>query len=416
MSNYREEMNEKEYEAKLLSTPCPKPDPYGALSMPVYRALAYEFETAEEMEAAFCGRTDEHTYSRITNPTVQHFEQRVKRVTGAYGVTALNSGMAAISSTLITLAWSGSNLITSRHLFGNTYSFFANTLNAFGMEARFCDLTNAKEVAQAIDEHTCGVFLEIITNPQMEVADLAALSEIAHERGVPLIADTTIIPFSVFHAIDFGVDIEVVASTKYISGGATSLGGLIIDYGRFNQYRTPALRALEGTSQSPFHTRLRKEVHRNLGAYMTPDVAYQQSLGLETLQLRFERQAAVCKELAGKLKTLPAIKTVSYTGLEDNPFYEISKKQFGDYPGAMLTFDLESREECYRFINKLKLIRRATNLFDNRSLIIHPASTIFGSFTDAQREAMNVKQTTIRLSVGLESVDSLFDDICQALG
>lgn len=415
MSNYREEMNEKEYEAKLLSTPCPKPDPYGALSMPVYRALAYEFETAEEMEAAFCGRTDEHTYSRITNPTVQHFEQRVKRVTGAYGVTALNSGMAAISNTLITLAWSGCNLITSRHLFGNTYSFFANTLNAFGMEARFCDLTNAKEVAQAIDEHTCGVFLEIITNPQMEVADLAALSEIAHERGVPLIADTTIIPFSVFHAIDFGVDIEVVASTKYISGGATSLGGLIIDYGRFNQYRTPALRALEGTSQSPFHTRLRKEVHRNLGAYMTPDVAYQQSLGLETLQLRFERQAAVCKELAGKLKALPAIKTVSYTGLEDNPFYEISKKQFGDYPGAMLTFDLESREECYRFINKLKLIRRATNLFDNRSLIIHPASTIFGSFTDAQREAMNVKQTTIRLSVGLESVDSLFDDICQAL-
>jgi O-acetylhomoserine (thiol)-lyase len=409
-------MNEKEYEAKLLSTPCPKPDPYGALSMPVYRALAYEFETAEEMEAAFCGRTDEHTYSRITNPTVQHFEQRVKRVTGAYGVTALNSGMAAISNTLITLAWSGCNLITSRHLFGNTYSFFANTLNAFGMEARFCDLTNAKEVAQAIDEHTCGVFLEIITNPQMEVADLAALSEIAHERGVPLIADTTIIPFSVFHAIDFGVDIEVVASTKYISGGATSLGGLIIDYGRFNQYRTPALRALEGTSQSPFHTRLRKEVHRNLGAYMTPDVAYQQSLGLETLQLRFERQAAVCKELAGKLKTLPAIKTVNYTGLEDNPFYEISKKQFGDYPGAMLTFDLESREECYRFINKLKLIRRATNLFDNRSLIIHPASTIFGSFTDAQREAMNVKQTTIRLSVGLESVDSLFDDICQALG
>ncbi|MEA5062089.1 MAG: PLP-dependent transferase [Proteiniphilum sp.] len=408
-------MNEKEYEAKLLSTPCPKPDPYGALSMPVYRALAYEFETAEEMEAAFCGRTDEHTYSRITNPTVQHFEQRVKRVTGAYGVTALNSGMAAISNTLITLAWSGCNLITSRHLFGNTYSFFANTLNAFGMEARFCDLTNAKEVAQAIDEHTCGVFLEIITNPQMEVADLAALSEIAHERGVPLIADTTIIPFSVFHAIDFGVDIEVVASTKYISGGATSLGGLIIDYGRFNQYRTPALRALEGTSQSPFHTRLRKEVHRNLGAYMTPDVAYQQSLGLETLQLRFERQAAVCKELAGKLKALPAIKTVSYTGLEDNPFYEISKKQFGDYPGAMLTFDLESREECYRFINKLKLIRRATNLFDNRSLIIHPASTIFGSFTDAQREAMNVKQTTIRLSVGLESVDSLFDDICQAL-
>lgn len=408
-------MNEKEYEAQLLSTPYPKQDPYGALSMPVYHALAYEFETAEEMEAAFCGRTDEHTYSRITNPTVQHLEERVKNVTGAYGVTALNSGMAAISNTLITLAWSGCNLITSRHLFGNTYSFFVNTLNALGMKVRFCDLTNPKEVAEAMDEQTCGLFLEIITNPQMEVADLAVLSEIAHDRGVPLIADTTIIPFPVFRAIDFGVDIEVVASTKYISGGATSLGGLIIDYGRFNQYRTPALQAFMGTTQSPFHTRLRKEVHRNLGAYMTPEVAYQQSLGLETLQLRFERQAVACKELAEKLQTLPEVKAVNYTGLKDNPFYEVSKKQFGDYPGAMLTFDLESREECYRFMNKLKLIRRATNLFDNRSLIIHPASTIFGSFTAVQRESMDVKETTIRLSVGLESVASLFEDICQAL-
>lgn len=408
-------MNEKEYEAQLLSTPYPKQDPYGALSMPVYHALAYEFETAEEMEAAFCGRTDEHTYSRITNPTVQHLEERVKNVTGAYGVTALNSGMAAISNTLITLAWSGCNLITSRHLFGNTYSFFVNTLNALGMKVRFCDLTNPKEVAEAMDEQTCGLFLEIITNPQMEVADLAVLSEIAHDRGVPLIADTTIIPFPVFRAIDFGVDIEVVASTKYISGGATSLGGLIIDYGRFHQYRTPALQAFMGTTQSPFHTRLRKEVHRNLGAYMTPEVAYQQSLGLETLQLRFERQAVACKELAEKLQTLPEVKAVNYTGLKDNPFYEVSKKQFGDYPGAMLTFDLESREECYRFMNKLKLIRRATNLFDNRSLIIHPASTIFGSFTAVQRESMDVKETTIRLSVGLESVASLFEDICQAL-
>lgn len=408
-------MNEKECEAKLLCTPYPKQDPYGALSMPVYHALAYEFQTAEEMEAAFCGWTDEHTYSRVTNPTVQHFEERVKRTTGAYGVTALNSGMAAISNTLITLAWSGSNLVTSRHLFGNTYSFFANTLNAFGMEVRFCDLTNTDEVAEAIDEHTCGLFVEVITNPQMEVADLAQLSKVAHDKHVPLIADTTIVPFSVFRAVDFGVDIEVVASTKYISGGATSLGGLIIDYGRFDQYRTPALKAFAGTSQSPFHTRLRKEVHRNLGAYMTPEVAYLQSLGLETLQVRFERQAAACKELAQKLQSLPEIQAVNYTGLQDNPFYEVSRKQFGEYPGAMLTFDLESRERCFSFLNRLKLIRRATNLFDNRSLIIHPASTIFGTFTAGQRETMNVKETTIRLSVGLESVDSLLEDIRQAL-
>lgn len=408
-------MNEKEYEGKLLSTPYPKQDPYNALSMPVYHALAYEFQTAEEMEAAFCGRTDEHTYSRITNPTVQHFEERVKTATGAYSVTALNSGMAAISNTLINLAWSGSNLVTSRHLFGNTYSFFVNTLKAFGVETRFCDLTNVEEVAAAIDENTCCLFLEIITNPQMEVADLKQLSKIAHDKGVPLVADTTIISFSVFRAVDFGVDIEVIASTKYISGGGTSLGGLIIDYGKFDQYRTPALQALAATSQSPFHIRLRKEVHRNLGAYMTPEVAYQQSLGLETLQMRFEKQSAACRELAEKLRSLPEIKEVNYTGLEDNPFYEVSRKQFGDFHGAMMSFDLESREQCFGFMNRLKLIRRATNLFDNRSLIIHPASTIFGSFGAEQRELMNVKETTIRLSVGLESVDSLFEDICQAL-
>lgn len=408
-------MNEKEYETKLLGTPYPKQDPYGALSMPVYHALAYEFQTAEEMEAAFCEWPAEHTYSRVTNPTVQYFEERVKRATDAYGVTALNSGMAAISNTFMTLAWSGCNLVTSRHLFGNTYSFFVNTLNAFGVEVRFCDLTNPEEVAGAIDEQTCGLFVEVITNPQMEVADLEQLSKIVHDRGVPLIADTTIVPFPVFRAVDFGVDIEVVASTKYISGGATCLGGLIIDYGSFNRYRTPALQSLAGSSRSPFHFRLRKEVHRNLGAYMTPEVAYLQSLGLETLQVRFERQATACKELAGKLPSLPEIQAVNYTGLQDNLFYGVSKKQFGDYPGAMLTFDLESRGRCFGFLNKLTLIRRATNLFDNRSLIIHPASTIFGTFTAAQREMMHVKETTIRLSVGLESVDSLFEDIRQAL-
>lgn len=250
----------------------------------------------------------------------------------------------------------------------------------------------------------------------MEVANLEGLSNVAHDRNVPLIADTTIIPFTAFHAADFGVDIEVVSSTKYISGGATSLGGLIIDYGRFDQYRAPALKALAGSAQSPFHTRLRKEVHRNLGAYMTPDVACMQTLGLETLQIRFDRQAVSCMDLALKLQTLSKVRMVNYNGLENNPFYEVSRKQFGDYPGAMLTFDLGSREECFAFMNKLKLIRRATNLFDNRSLIIHPASTIFGSFTAAQREMMNVEETTIRLSVGLENVEELFGDICQALG
>lgn len=400
---------------RLLSLSYPKPDPYGSLSMPVYHALAYEFSTAEEMENAFCGRTDEHTYSRVSNPTVQYYEERVKMLTDAYNVTALNSGMAAISNAFFTLAWSGSNIVTSKYLFGNTYSFFINTLKAFGVETRFCDLTNPADVAANLDENSCALFVEIISNPQMEVADLKKLSSVAHENNVPLIADTTIIPFTNFKAKDFGIDIDVISSTKYISGGGTSLGGLIIDYGKFNWKNSPKLNYLSEIHESAFNFKLRKEIHRNIGAYMTPEVAYIQSLGLETLSVRFDRHSTTCLELAKKLQALPAIKSVNYTGLGDNVYYEVSKRQFGEYPGAMLTFDLESKEKCFKFMNKLQIIHRATNLFDNKTLIIHPASTIYGTFTSEQRSDMGIKETTLRLSVGLESVDSIFSDIKQAL-
>jgi O-acetylhomoserine (thiol)-lyase len=408
-------MKETKYETKQLGLPYPKNDAYGALSMPIYHALAYEFDTAEEMEAAFCGYTTEHTYSRVTNPTVQYFEERVKVATGAHGVTALNSGMAAISNTFFTLAWSGSNLVTSRHLFANTYSFFVNTLNAFGVEVRFCDLTNMDEVANCIDDNTCALFTEVITNPQMEVVDLIKLADVAHNRNVPLVADTTIVPFCAFQAADFGIDIDVISSSKYISGGATSLGGLIIDYGNFDWSHSPRLKSFTDSSLSAFHFKLRKEIHRNLGAYMTPEVAYKQSLGLETLQIRYDRQAANCKALAEKIQAMQDVVSVNYPGLPGNPFYEVSKRQFGANPGAMMTFDLDSKERCYNFLNRLKLIHRATNLFDNRTLIIHPASTIYGTFTPEQRAAMDIYDTTLRLSVGLEGVDDLMNDICQAL-
>ncbi|MDR1645548.1 MAG: PLP-dependent transferase [Tannerellaceae bacterium] len=410
-------MRDNSFETRLLHTPYEKPDAYNALAMPVYHSVACEFDTAEAMEEAFCGRTADHCYSRITNPTVQYYENRVRAVTGAYGVTALNSGMSAISNALLTVAYAGANIVTSPHLFGNTYSFLKNTLGALGVEARFCDLTNPEEVRSQIDEHSCAIFLEMITNPQMEVADLKLLSAIGQAYGVPLIADTTVVPFSVFHAKDFGVDIEIISSTKYISGGATSLGGLIIDYGTFDWSGAKVLKMWRGPAgNEAFSTRMRREIHRNIGAYMTPQAAYMQTLGLETLQLRFMRQAATCLDLARRLQETEGIVSVNYTGLEGNPFYALSITQFGEYPGAMLTFDLASREACFAFLNRLRLIRRATNLFDNKSLIIHPASTIYGSFPETVRRSMHVKQETIRLSVGLESMDDLLDDIKQALG
>jgi O-acetylhomoserine (thiol)-lyase len=409
-------MKDISFEAQLLHLPYEKPDTYNALAMPVYHSVACEFETAEAMEEAFCGRTKDHCYSRITNPTVQYFEDRVRTVTGALSVTALNSGMSAISNTFLTLAYAGSNIVTSPHLFGNTYSLLRNTLGALGVEARFCDLTNPEEVRSRIDENTCAIFLEVITNPQMEVADLKVLAAIGQAAGVPLIADSTVVPFSVFHAKEFGVDIDIISSTKYISGGATSLGGLIVDYGTFDWSRSRVLKMWCGPlGNEAFSTRMRREVHRNIGAYLTPQAAYMQTLGLETLQLRFMRQASTCLDLARRLQQVEGIASVNYTGLEDNPFYALSKAQFGDYPCAMLTFDLASREACFAFLNKLKLIRRATNLFDNKTLIIHPASTIYGSFSEELRRSMHVKQQTLRLSVGLEETEDLLDDIIQAL-
>lgn len=382
-----------------IDTPFQKSDAYGALSMPVYHTCAYEFADATVMADAFCGRIEEPDYSRVMNPTVTYLEQKVKAITGAERVTALSSGMAAISNTLLSLVEAGRNVVTSRHMFGNTFSLLTNTLPRLGVKAHLCDLTNLDEVEKAVDDDTCCIFLETITNPQLEVADLPALARIAHSHGIPLVADTTVIPFTEFSAKALGVDIEVVSTTKYLSGGATTIGGMVIDYG----------------GHPEFARRLHDEMLFNLGAYMTPHVAYMQNLGLENLKARYTMQSANTIELAERLKTLPGIRAVNYVGLPDNRFHEIAMRQFGGTAGCMFTIDLDSKVACFRFINRLKLIRRATNLFDNRTLAIHPASTIFGPFSDEQRRAMDILDTTIRISVGMESVDDLFEDFRQAL-
>ncbi len=386
-------------QTKAIDTPFGKRDAYGSLSMPIYHTAAYEFETAADMADAFTGRVIAPDYSRVMNPTVMYLEDKVKAITGAENVIAMTSGMAAISNTILALAAAGKNIVTSRHMFGNTFSLITQSVERFGVEARPCDLIDLEEMRSRIDNNTCCIFLEIITNPQMEVANLKELAKIAHEYGVPLIADTTVIPFTQFSAKSLGVDIEVVSSTKYLSGGATTLGGLVIDYG-----------TTEG-----FGSRMKNEMLFNFGAYMTPHVAYMQSLGLETLDARYRVQSQNTLYLAKRLRELTEIKSVNYVGLEDNPFHCIAKEQFGETAGAMMTIDLASRDEAFSMINNLKLVRRATNLFDNRTLAIHPASTIFGNFNDEERKEMDVLDTTVRLSVGLEDMDDVFSDIQQAV-
>lgn len=386
-------------QTQVIHTPFQSRDAYNALSMPLYHTVAYEFDDADTMSDVFCGRVDAPDYSRVTNPTVTYFENRVKSITGAAEVVAFSSGMAAISNTLLTLVAAGKSIVTSRHMFGNTYLLITKTLKRFGVDVILCDMTDTESVKKVIESNTCCIYLEIVTNPQLEVAPLKALAEVAHSHNIPLVADTTLIPFTEFSAHSLGVDIEIVSTTKYLSGGATSVGGVVIDYG-----------TTEGFAKA-----IRSEMLLNLGAYMTPHVAYMQSLALETLNCRYRVQSATAISLAERLQGLPAIKRVNYIGLKDNPYHELSKEQFGGSYGAMITIDLESRADCFKFINNLRLIRRATNLFDNKSLAIHPASTIFGTLSESERKSMDILDTTIRLSVGLEDCDDIFEDIKQAL-
>ena len=404
------------FSTKVIHAGYTRTDAHHALQMPIYSNAAFEFETAEDMEEAFLGQRPDHTYSRISNPTVENFERRIRSITGALNVTALSSGMAAISNVFFTIAQSGSNIVTSKHLFGNTYSFFTSTLLAFGIETRFCDLTKEEEVSFHIDENTIAIFFETITNPQLEIVDIAKLSQIAKIHKVLLIADSTLTPPNIFKASTLGVNIEVISSTKIISGGATSVGGIILDYGTFDwNFNKKLSVTTRKFGPFAFNAKLRKEIQRNLGACLSPYHAYLQSLGLETLGLRFEKSATNCQMLAEFLQTEPAIKEVNYPGLYSSRYHEIGKRQFGKYPGAMLTFNLSSRKNCFTFLNKLRIISRATNIYDNRSLIIHPASTIFCDFNPETRINLGIPDTLIRLSVGIEDVNDLINDMKTAL-
>jgi O-acetylhomoserine (thiol)-lyase len=411
-------MSQKKFSTRIIGEKFNKKDVHGAISMPVYRNAAFEFPDSESIAAAFQYKEEiaSHTYTRITNPSVENLERKIKAASGAESVMAVASGMAAISNTFLTIAYAGSNIVTSPHLFGNTFSLFKFTLAAFGVEVRFVNTDNLNEIETAIDENTCAFFCELITNPHMEIADLPEISKILKAKNVPLIVDTTIVTWCGFDAKKAGVDIEIVSTTKYISGGATSIGGAILDYGTFDWSHNKRLQSVNKTADlSQFSFKLKREIARNMGAAMDPDSAYMQSLGMETLQLRFERVSSSAFELAQFLEGLEKVTKVGYTRLASSPYKSISDKLFTGNPGAMLTFNLNSKEDCFRFMDKLDVIRRATNLFDNKTLIIHPESTIYGTFTPEMKEVMGIEDNLMRLSVGLEDVEDLKEDILQAL-
>jgi len=408
-------MQDQKFITKLLHAKYAKQDAYGSLHMPVYDSAAFEFDKAEDMEAAFKGRRQDHAYSRISNPTVEHFENKLKLVSGALTVTALSSGMAAIANLFITLFEAGDTIIASKHIFGNTFSLFENTLKPFNLNFRYADLTDTDSLAGLIDDSVKAIFVETITNPQLEVADIKALAETARQNSLVLIADTTLTPPYLFDAKAHGIDVELISSTKYISGGATSVGGLILDYGTYSWGNLPKF-ADDAKKFGPFamSVKLKREVFRNMGACLSPHNAYLQSLGLDTLPLRVDRACENAQLLARYFENHKKVKKVYFPGLESSEYFETASKQFGKKPGSLICFELESKQACFALMNALNLVRRSTNLNDSKSLIIHPASTIFAEYSNEQLEEMDVPQTLIRFSVGIEDCGDLQADFDQA--
>lgn len=404
------------FSTRIISRKFAKPDAHGAIALPIYRNAAFEFPDSESIAAAFQYRHELHTYTRISNPTVAGLEDKVKAASGAENVVAVASGMAAIANTFMTIAYAGGNIVASPHLFGNTFTFLKSTLSAFGVETRFVNTDNLDEVAAAVDQNTCAFFCEILTNPHLEIANLPEIAKIMQEKHVPMVIDTTIIPWCGFEAKACGINLEVVSTTKYISGGATTTGGVIVDHGTFDwQHSRKLAKTPQPKGMSQFMFRLKSEIARNMGACMTPDTAYLQALGMETLQLRYEKMSATAYRLAQHLTRQQKIVNVSYPKLETSAYKKLSDELFPGNPGAMLTIALESKEACYRCIDNLRIIRRATNLFDNKSLAIHPESTIYGTFSQELKRVIGVAPELIRISVGLETFDDLAADIDAAL-
>jgi O-acetylhomoserine (thiol)-lyase len=406
----------KNFTTRSLNVDFPKSDPYNALQMPVYGAVAFEFESAEQIAANFRGEFPAHVYSRTSNPTVEFFEHKLRSLTDARAAIAMASGMAAISTVILALCKSGDNIISGRNLFGHTLAFFGRTLNDLNIATRFSALNNAEEIESLIDANTRAIYFETVTNPQLEIADIEMLSSVAKKYNLVLIADSTLTPPNVFSSSRFGVDVEVMSTTKSISGGATSVGGAVIDNGLFNWSLNPNVKEYaDKFGADAFIAKLRKNIYRNLGPCMTPQTALLHATGLDLLEIRFNRSYTNCMSLGDFLNANESVIRVDYPGLKASEGFALATKQFSGMPGTIMTFDLISEDACFKFMNKLKIIRRATNLSDNKSLIIHPWSTIYNEFTPERRFEMGIRPTTMRLSVGIEGAEDLIADILQAL-
>jgi O-acetylhomoserine (thiol)-lyase len=401
-----------------------------ARAVPIYQTTSYEFDDTQHAADLFALKVPGNIYTRIMNPTWDVFEQRVTALEGGLAACATASGQAAVAYSVLNLTRAGDNIISVATLYGGTYNLFAHTLPQYGIEVRFADPDDPDAVDRLADDKTRLVFAETIGNPKLNVVDLRAWSDAAHAAGLPLIVDNTAATPIHCRVFDHGVDVSVHSATKYIGGHGTSIGGVVVDSGRFDwtahAERFPGLTNpdpsyhgvvwSDALGPAAYIGRVRTVLLRNTGAALSPFNAFLFLQGLETLPLRMERHSANALAVARHLEGHSAVQWVNYPGLESSPYYELAKRQLSGGFGGLVTFGITGgREAGQKFIESLELFSHLANIGDAKSLAIHNASTTHSQLNDDELAASGVTQDTVRLSVGIEHIEDILADLEQAL-
>jgi len=407
------------------------PDPTtGSRAVPIYQTTSYVFDDTQHAADLFALKVTGNIYTRIMNPTQDVFEQRVTQLEGGIAAVATASGQSAVSYSVLNIARAGDNIISVSTLYGGTYNLFAHTLPQYGIEVRWADPDDPEAVARLADENTKLVFAETIGNPKLNVVDIRAWADAAHAQGLPLIVDNTVATPVLARIFEQGADIAVHSATKYIGGHGTSIGGIVVDSGNFDWTaqadRFPGLTKpdpsyhgvvwADALGPAAYIGRVRTVLLRNLGAAISPFNAWMFVQGLETLPLRIERHSANALAVARHLEQHDAVSWVSYPGLESSPYKAVADRVLTGGYGGLVTFGINGGLEAGKtFIESLELFSHLANIGDAKSLAIHNASTTHSQLNDDELAASGVTQDTVRLSVGIENVDDIIEDLDQAL-
>lgn len=391
----------------------------GATLPPIFQTTAHRHETAESLSDTFAGRSSEHIYARLTNPTNRVLEQKLAALEGGKAAVFMASGMAAITNACLALLRAGDEFVCGNSLFMSTYVLFANVFKKYGITARFIESTDLAAMEAAINDKTRFLYLETIGNPKMDVPDLRLAAELAHRHGLPLLVDNTLATPYLCRPLELGADVVIHSTTKYLSGHGDATGGAVIDGGNFD-WRGGRFADfgifVERKGELAYIDRVWRELHINFGTTAAPLHAYLTMLGLDTLALRMERHLANAEKVARFLAGRPEVEWVNYPGLAAHPQHGPAKKQFGGSGfGGMLTFGLKDKAACFAFIRNLKLVYHLANIGDCKSLVIHPYSSQYLSFAEETRQSLSITPDLLRLSVGIEAAEDIIADLAQAL-